>query len=135
MLYIWVFCLNVWGCKIGWNRSYRQLWAAMLFLGIKRGTSARVASTLNHWAISPVPRVFVLNVRILNVYTMKYNYISLVPLYSPQIHPNQPSPHYEISSSSAFSWSLLSPFSNACMGLTVRPVIGQWATFQSPHPQ
>lgn len=55
---------------------------------------------------------------------MKFNYISLVPLYSPQIHPNQPSPHYEISSSSALSFrSLLSPFSNAYMGLTVGPLL------------
>ena len=48
-LCVLVFCL--WGCRISWNWSYRQLWAAMWLLGIEPRSFGREASalkSLNH---------------------------------------------------------------------------------------
>ena len=42
-------------CWITWNWSYRQLWAATCMLGIRPSSFERVASALNHWAVSPAP--------------------------------------------------------------------------------
>ena len=59
-------CLPVWmfghhvptevrrGHWISWYWSYGRLWAAMLVLGVKPRSSARI-SALNCWAISPAP--------------------------------------------------------------------------------
>ena len=41
---------------ISWNRSWRWLWVASWVMGIKFEFSGRVASALNHWALSPAPR-------------------------------------------------------------------------------
>ena len=40
---------------IPWNWSYSILWATTSVLGIKPRSCGRATSTLNHWAISPVP--------------------------------------------------------------------------------
>ena len=50
----WCFvCMYVWVCCFLWNWSYRQLWATMWVLRIEPRSSGRVATALNHWAISP----------------------------------------------------------------------------------
>ena len=45
--------VEVRGCWISWNWSYRHLQATMCELGIKPESSVRAPSTLNLWAISP----------------------------------------------------------------------------------
>jgi hypothetical protein len=55
--YMYVHHMHAWclkrpeGHQISW--SYRWLWATMWVLGSKPGSSARAASSLKHWVISP----------------------------------------------------------------------------------
>lgn len=56
-----------WGL-IDWNRRYRQLWASMWVLTVEAGSSRRVPSILNRWAVCPVlPFYLVARVWNLNV--------------------------------------------------------------------
>jgi hypothetical protein len=44
----------------GIRSHYRWLWATVWLLETELRTSGSAASALNHWAISPAPRIFVL---------------------------------------------------------------------------
>ena len=59
-VYLCATCIQCRGHWSLWNWSYTQLWAAMWLLEIEPGSSRRVASALNHWAISPTPWDFFL---------------------------------------------------------------------------
>ena len=60
---VWGVCAHICGCLQGpengvrfpMNWSHRQLWAAWV-LGTELRTSARAVRALNHWAISPTPK-------------------------------------------------------------------------------
>lgn len=48
-------CMSAWGSRIPWSWRHRQPRAGMWLLGTEPRVSRRKTSTLNHWAIFPVP--------------------------------------------------------------------------------
>jgi len=83
--------MSVWERWICWNWSYRQLWATMQVLGIEPGSSGRPASALNHWAISPTPRItFFILLDIFYLHVKCYS-LSRFPGHNPPIPSPSPS--------------------------------------------
>lgn len=62
--------------QIPWSQSYRQLWDAMLILGIKPRSSGRATNDLNHWTISLPSSFFSLKVPIVGVFNFLVRFIT-----------------------------------------------------------
>jgi len=57
LLYITTLLLSSDTPEEGIRSHYRWLWATMWLLGIELRTSGRAVGALNHWAISPAPKI------------------------------------------------------------------------------
>jgi hypothetical protein len=76
------------GHWIPWGWNHRQLWAAMWLLGIELRSSGRAANAVNHWTISPAPKVRILTtIHIFSEHAHCCNLHNIIPQKLKTSHP------------------------------------------------